>query len=518
MTSTEKRQFLGNLPPLLRGIGTLSSMTAMSRVLGFVRDIVLAAVLGAGAVADAFFVALKLPNLFRRLTAEGAMTSAFLPSYTKLEAKQGKHGSMALLTDVQSSLVWALIIIVLLFEAGMPWVISVLAPGFIADHRLVLAVDMARATMPFLPMISLVALWIAVANAYKRFAAGGLMPIIMNLMLITAALTGFVLWGEAAARGKLIAYAVSVAGVIQLLVMGAVLLRLGYLPKIQLLPRFTPEARAMWRRFWPTAFAAAGMQVNLLVDTMLASLLSVGAIAQLYYADRVAQLPLGVVGIAIGTVLLPSLARHEAAATTNKKAVAAELHSAITIGMLAAIPSMLGGVIIAEVIIGGLFVYGAFDPGLLTPTAQVLMAYSLGIPAFILVKTLQPAFYAAGDVRLPVRVTTFAIVLNIILSVVLMQVFAAAGIALATSLAAWLSSVILAAALVKRRRLNQTVLSPIFRITICAGIMAAALLVALPMTEGMLAWLRLLLLLAIGMASYIIPIMASGVCYHIVRK
>ena len=499
-------------------MGTLSSLTAISRVLGFGRDITLAAVLGVGAVADAFFVAFKLPNLFRKLTADGAMTSAFLPSLTATEAKLGKRGGIALLADVESTLVWALIIIVVGFEICMPWVISALAPGFIGEARLYLATDMARATMPFLPMISLVALWIAVANASKRFAIGGLVPIIMNLILIAAAVIGFFVWDADHQRGLLVAWAVSLAGIVQLLVMGGAMLRLGYLPKIQLIPRFTKEARAMWRRFFPTAFAAAGTQINLLVDTMLASLLSVGAISQLYYADRVAQLPLGVVGIALGVALLPSLSRLESAKPANTKAVASEIHTAIIIGMLFAIPSMLGGVLLAEVLIGGLFVYGAFDAAQLTPTAHVLVAYCLGIPAFILVKILQPAFYAMGDVKLPMRVTGLAVVLNVILSVSLMQIFAASGIALATSIASAVSATILAWVLAKRARLHRQVVTPLVTIIFCGGVMAVTLWFSMPMTHALAAWLRLLVLLAIGGVSYTMAVAMTGVWKYAIAR
>ena len=354
---------------LLGAVSRISIFTGMSRILGFVRDILLASVLGIGPVSDAFFVAFKLPNLFRRISAEGAMTSAFIPNYTRIKQRQGIGAAQKLASEMQTILLWGLVAIVVVFELFMPYVIIGLAPGFAGGDagRFAGAIFMARLTMPYLPMISLLALWIAIGNVFGRFSLGSAMPMLMNAVMIGAALAVWLLWPEfeqnarGYKRANFIAAAVVLGGVLKLLVIGVSLRRLGYLPRMQFYPRLSPEGRCLWRRFWPAALGSAGMQLNLLVDTILASILAVGAISQLYYADRVAQLPLGVVGIALGVALLPKLSQLEQAGAVDVGAVRRTLRRAMLLGMLAALPALVGIVVIAEDIIRGLFAYGAFD-------------------------------------------------------------------------------------------------------------------------------------------------------------
>ena len=517
---------------LLGAVSRISIFTGMSRVLGFVRDILLASVLGIGPVSDAFFVAFKLPNLFRRISAEGAMTSAFIPNYTRIKTHEGVGAAGQLASEMQTLLVWALVLIVVVFELFMPYVILGLAPGFSGGFaggfvggadasesagRFANAIFMARITMPYLPMISLLALWIAIGNVYGRFALGAAMPMLMNGVMIGAVLLVWLVWPEfdqstlGYKRAYFIAAAVALGGGLKLLVIGVMLRRLGYLPRVRFYPRLSPEGRQFWRRFWPAALGAAGMQLNLLVDTVLASILAVGAISQLYYADRIAQLPLGVVGIALGVVLLPKLSQLEQASAVDVGAVRQTLRRAMLLGMLAALPALAGIVAIAPDIIRGLFAYGAFDKTMVAPTAYVLIAYGLGIPAFILVKLFQPAFYAAGDTITPLRVTILSVVSNLILSILLMQMLGAAGLALATSISLWGSAVIFMILLVHRQRFDFGVFMPLAKIVLASGVMGLALLAVRVGLVGLVPWQVLLVLMLIAGAVYVPLIFMFGV-------
>ena len=512
---------------LLGAVSRISIFTGMSRVLGFVRDILLASVLGIGPVSDAFFVAFKLPNLFRRISAEGAMTSAFIPNYTRIKQRQGIGAAQKLASEMQVILVWGLVAVVVVFELFMPYVIIGLAPGFAGGEaggdsaRFTNAIFMARLTMPYLPMISLLALWIAIGNVFGRFSLGAAMPMLMNAVMIGAALAVWLLLPEfdqsalGYKRANFIAAAVALGGVLKLLVIGVSLRRLGYLPRMQFYPRLSPEGRQLWRRFWPAALGSAGMQLNLLVDTILASILAVGAISQLYYADRVAQLPLGVVGIALGVALLPKLSQLEQAHDVDVGAVRRTLRRAVLLGMLAALPALVGIVVIAEDIIRGLFAYGAFDKNMVAPTAHVLIAYGLGVPAFILVKIFQPAFYAAGDTITPLRVTILSVLCNIILSILLMQVLGAAGLALATSMSLWGSAVIFMFLLVHRRRFDVFVIVPLLKILLASCVMGLALLVVQVGLAGLVPWQNLLVLMLVSGAVYVPLIFLLGVWHEV---
>ena len=505
---------------LLSAFSRISVFTAISRVLGFTRDIILAAVLGIGPVSDAFFVAFKLPNLFRRLTAEGAMTSAFIPGYTGVEQSEGKKAAQCLAGEIQTMLVWVLLLILVVFEIFMPYVITAMAPGFAIDadaSRFDGGIHLARLTMPYLPMVSLLALWIAIGNVYGRFALGASMPVIMNIVMISGAFLAWYMWpdlnqdGVGYDRAAIIAISVASGGVIKLLVIGTMLWRKKSLPPIYFFPRLSQNSRTLWRRFWPAALGSAGTQINLLIDTILASLLPIGAISQLYFADRIAQLPLGVVGIALGVALLPTLSRLEQVEVVDKAAVRQVLRRGIIIGMLAACPALAGIMAISDDLIRGLFAYGAFDPAMVSSTAAVLMAYGSGIPAFILVKTFQPSFYAAGDMTTPMRVTIMSVGINIVLSIVLMQVIGAAGLALATSISLWASTLILMLMLKHRGRLDVSVIYPVIKIAVASAVMAAGLVLIRYGLNSLSAWQALSILMLSSAGIYLPLIYAMRV-------
>jgi len=458
-----------------RAFRQIGSLTAVSRLLGFARDIVFAVFLGAGGAADAFLVALKLPNMFRRLSAEGAMTNAFLPGYTSLCEKDGQAVALRLAAEVQIFLILSLCGLVVLAEIFMADLIILLAPGFAATpDRLVAAVDLARITMPYLPLISIVALWAAIANAHDHFKAGAAAPIIANICFIAGALSIPIIAGHLGLlRAVPIAVALLFAGLAQLLYLYWTLARLSAVPPL-IWPRLSAAGRKMWRNFVPAAAGAASMQVNLLIDLILASLLPVGAISWLYYADRVAQLPLGIIGIALGTALLPRLSAAEASGQTAR--VRAGLSDAIGFGSFFVVPAVAGLVLLGIPIMNGLFVYGAFRESDAVMAAMALTAYGCGLPGFVLVKILQTAFYAASQPGIVLKISLMTVAINVTGSLLLMPVFGHFGLALATAISGTVAASVMIFILVIQRRLSGAFLPLLGKITLASLGMGGAIL------------------------------------------
>ena len=465
-----------------RAFGQIGILTAGSRVLGLGRDIVFAIFLGAGPAADAFLVALKLPNMFRRLSAEGALTNAFVPSYAATMEAADEKAARRLAGEVQTLLVMVLLALVIVFEIMMPVVVSLLAPGFVdTPERFAAAVDLARVTMPYLPMISLVAFWAAIANAHDRFIPGAAMPVLFNICLIAGALLVPLATGLTNVERALpIAWALLAAGSVQLVTMYLVLHRRGILPDFVMSLRVSSRARQMWRKFIPAAGGALAMQMNLIVDLVLASMLQVGAISWLYYADRVAQLPLGIVGIALGTALLPRLSKAEAAG--HPDAVRSALTEAMELGGFLVVPAVAALLVLALPIVQGLFAHGAFTLADAQMASFALMAYAIGLPGFVLVKILQPAFYAAGQPGLVLRISLVMVAVNIVGSLLLMGPFGHTGLAMATAASGLLAAAIMLVILARRDRLGTAMLRPLARILLASLIMVLAL-------SGLTLWL-----------------------------
>ena len=465
-----------------RAFGQIGILTAGSRVLGLVRDIVFAIFLGAGPAADAFLVALKLPNMFRRLSAEGALTNAFVPSYAATMEAADEKAARRLAGEVQTLLAMVLLALVIVFEIMMPVVVSLLAPGFVdTPERFAAAVDLARVTMPYLPMISLVAFWAAIANAHDRFIPGAAMPVLFNICLIAGALLVPLATGLTNVERALpIAWALLAAGSVQLVTMYLVLHRRGILPDFVMSLRVSSRARQMWRKFIPAAGGALAMQMNLIVDLVLASMLQVGAISWLYYADRVAQLPLGIVGIALGTALLPRLSKAEAAG--HPDAVRSALTEAMELGGFLVVPAVAALLVLALPIVQGLFAHGAFTLADAQMASFALMAYAIGLPGFVLVKILQPAFYAAGQPGLVLRISLVMVAVNIVGSLLLMGPFGHTGLAMATAASGLLAAAIMLVILARRDRLGTAMLRPLARILLASLIMVLAL-------SGLTIWL-----------------------------
>ena len=447
----------------LRSTATIGGFTLISRILGFVRDILIAAILGAGPVADAFFVAFKLPNLFRRLFAEGAFSAAFVPLFSGLLESEGREEARAFAAQALAVLFWALLAFVAVIEMAMPLVMIGFAPGFVADPaKFDLAVLLTRITFPYLLFISLVSLMAGVLNSLGRFWAAAATPIVLNLCLI-GALLGLARVLETPAHA--LAWGVAGAGLAQFAWLLAHLRRAGMRLGFRR-PRLTPKVRLLVRRIIPVAVGAGIYQINLLIDTIIASFLPAGSISYLFYADRVNQLPLGVVGVAVGTALLPMLSRPVEGAN----------------------PAAAALMVIAEPVIGVLFERGQFALPQVQATAAALAVYATGLPAYVLVKTLTPGFFARQDTATPVKVAAVCMATNLILNLLLMGPLLHVGIALATSLSAWLNAGLLAWILRRRGFLvpDRRLLHRLPRMVAASAGMAALLLAATWALEG--AW------------------------------
>jgi len=459
---------------LTRAIAVVGGYTMISRVTGFVRDVLIAATLGAGPVADAFFVAFKLPNFFRRLTGEGALTVAFVPLFAGKLESETKRAAVEFAGQVQAVLVSALLAFILVVEIFMPQVLLVLAPGFADDpQRQGLAVDLTRITFPYLPLISLVALWGGMLNAMGRFAAMAAAPILLNLILIAGMLT---LTGLFETPGHLLAWGVSAAGLAQAGFVGWACWKAGALPRLRL-PRLSPEVRRLLKIMVPAALGAGVVQVNLLIDVVLASLLPEGSISFLYYADRVVQLPLGVVGVAIGTALLPMLSRQVRAEAEGRETGASRetQNRALEMSLLLTLPAAAGIAVLAEPMTSVLFERGRFTAGDSAATAAAMAAFAAGLPAFVLIKVFQPGFFARQDTATPVKVAVVAVIANLALNLILMRLYAHVGIALSTAISSWLNAALLATILLRRGHFSPDprLLGRAVRIAGAVAVMAA---------------------------------------------
>ncbi|MBO6836042.1 MAG: murein biosynthesis integral membrane protein MurJ [Alphaproteobacteria bacterium] len=419
---------------LLRSIATVGGWTMASRVLGFVRDAMMAAVLGAGPAAEAFVVAFRLPNLFRRLFAEGALNAALVPIYAKRMEREGRDSAVRFGGEAAVLLILVMLALTVLAMAFMPFVILVLAPGFADDEAtFALAVALSTVTFPYLTFMALSALLSGMLNTAGRFGAAAAAPMLLNVVLIAAmllSLSGFFPMIPA----EFLAWGVFIAGIAQFGLVAWDCKRAGilfHLPR----PRIGADIRLLLRRMGPGVLSAGVSQINMVVSTILASLLPAGAIAHLYYADRVAQLPLGVIGVAISVALLPLLSRQLSAG--DDAGARDSLNRSLEIGMLFTLPAAAALIAMPLPIVDVLFRRGAFEAGDAFATAEVVAAMAVGLPPVVLVKVLSPAFFARGDTRTPLYIAALSMALNLVLAFALMRVLGAAGIALAASLAAW---------------------------------------------------------------------------------
>jgi putative peptidoglycan lipid II flippase len=428
-----------------KAAGVVGAATFLSRIFGFVRDVVIAAYFGAGMSSDAFFVAFRIPNLLRRLFAEGSLSIAFVPVFTEYLTQKGRQEAFRL----ARAAVWALSFVVALAAVlGIvlaPLIIRIIAPGFVDDPaKFALTVSLTRLTFPYIFFICLVALSMGILNTLGHFAAPALAPVLLNLAMITAAV---VLSPHLENPVYGLAYGVLVGGVLQLALQVPFLVRKGVFFWQRASLRHPGLKKIGWLML-PAIFGAAVYQINILVGTLLASLLPEGSVSYLYYADRLVQFPLGIFAIAMATAVLPSISRQ--AAQKNFKAVEATFGHAMRLVLFITMPAMVGLIVLREPIVALLFKRGAFDLRNVQLTAQALLYYGVGLWAFSAVRVVVATFYALQDTRTPVRVAVIAVAANIILGVVLMRYLAHGGLALATSLSSMLNLILLLAALSKR--------------------------------------------------------------------
>lgn len=518
---------------LLRSLSSFSGMTLVSRVLGLVRDIVLARWFGASAATDAFFVAFKIPNFLRRLFAEGSFSLAFVPVLAEYRERGDDRALKSLIDATAGSLLAVLLVVTAIGLLATPMVIALFAPGFLDDPvRNPLAVDMLRVTFPYLLFIALTALAGGILNTLGRFALPALTPALLNVALITAAVAFSDRFDEPV---KALAWGVLAAGVLQLAVQLPALARHGVLPVPK--PDFRhPGVRRIMKLMVPTLFGSSVQQINLMLDVLIASLLFEASISWLYYGDRLMEFPLGMFGVALSVVILPTLSALHTRA--NRAEFRATLEWAVLLALVIGLPAATGLAVLAEPIVTTLFGYGEFGGRDVDMAALALIAYCAGLPAFIGVKVLAPAFFARQDTKTPVRIALIALAVNMGLNIAFVLaissylvdgdfsggLFAAlaarpgahAGLALASSASAWLNAGLL------WRHLRAEGIAPAFpwpdalRVVLACTVMAGLLLALAPPAA---AWLESGLVRRSGMLTaavaggalvYALVLLASG--------
>jgi putative peptidoglycan lipid II flippase len=455
---------------MLGRIFTVGGYTLLSRLTGFARDIMLAAILGAGPVADAFFVALRLPNHFRAIFAEGAFNAAFVPAYAHLHG-QSETSAKLFADRIFTLLLSAQIVLLVVAWLFMPQVIAILAPGFSDDPaRGELAIALTRITFPYLLLITLVTLYGGMLNVMHRFASAAAAPIFLNLsMMATLALAAFF-----PGAGYAAAWGVLIAGFLEFSLLA------GDAAKSGILPRFAPlkldeDVRAFFRALGPATVGSMGTQVALFADTIIATFLPAGALSALYYADRLNQLPIGVIGIAIGTVLLPEMSRS---LTTNDHAGAmASQRRAFDFTLLFSVPFVAAFLTVPDVIMRAMFARGAFSKADAAAAGATLAAYAVGLIPFVLIRSAVATFYARKDTATPVKAALTGVAVNVALKIALVGALAQVGLALATAVGAWINLLLVIGFAVRAGYLefDRALMQSLAKFVVCGAVLAAAL-------------------------------------------
>jgi putative peptidoglycan lipid II flippase len=495
-----------------KAVATIGGWTMLSRITGLAREMMVAHYLGAGTVADAFFVAFRFPNMFRALFAEGAFNAAFVPLFAgKLEG-EGREAARRFAEQCFAVLFVGVLAFVAVVEMAMPWAIEVLAAGFDeTPGKLALATDLTRITFPYLLFISLVSLQSGVLNGLGRFAAAAGTPVLLNLtsMAVLVALVPY-----CPTAGHAMSWGVFASGVAQFVWLVFSVRRAGVgLHLVR--PVLSPEVRQMLARVLPGAIGAGVYQINLLINTMIASQVADGAISYLNYAERVNQLPLGVVGVAIGTALLPLLSRQLRAG--DEAAALQSQNRALEGGLLLTLPAAAAFLVIAHPILGVLFEGGSFRPADTLAVTPALQAFALGLPAYVMVKALTPGFFARHDTKTPVKVALVTLVVNVGLNLLLMGPLQHVGMALSTAVAAWLNVGLLAWVLHRRGyfSVDRRFCDRAWRIVLACLIMGIVLWGAKLALGPLLAdrgWRILALagLIGVGLATYAMAVSLTG--------
>jgi putative peptidoglycan lipid II flippase len=501
---------------LLKALATIGSMTFMSRILGFVRDTLIARIFGAGMLTDAFFVAFKIPNLLRRISAEGAFSQAFVPILAEYKNKRTHEETHDLINHVATLMGLFLVAISILGMLAAPWVVQVSAPGFMADQtKFQLTVELLRITFPYIFFISLVSLAGGVLNTYGNFSVPAFTPVWLNVAFIVAALLAAPYFNNSI---HVLAWAVFVGGVLQLLYQIPYLYKVGLVPKISL----NLNDEGVWRilkLMGPAVFGVSIAQISLLINTIFASLLATGSVSWLYYADRLMEFPTGVLGVALGTILLPSLSKSVADKEDGEYSQLLDWGLRLT--FMLALPAAVALAVLSVPLVTGLFHYGKFDAHDVEMTRQALIAYSLGLIGLILVKVLAPAFYSRQNIKTPVKIAIFTLISTQLMNLIF--VFGLdlkhAGLALSIGLGACMN----AGALYYHLRKANIYQPQAGWVIFISKLVAAVLLMALVLyyvAGSHQTWLgytlvpklmHLLLLLVVGSATYFVALYLMGI-------
>ncbi len=421
---------------LIKSTGTFSFFTIISRLLGYVRDILIAIFLGASLLADAFFVAFRIPNTFRRLFSEGTFNAAFVPSYTS-ELIKGKTKSNKFANEIFNLLLVGLFLIVLIVQIFMPIFVSLIAPGFVEDdNKMSLAIDLTRITFPFLMFVSLSSFFSAILNSHNKFAAASAAPIILNVLLILVLVFGKIL------NDKLVyylSYSVSLAGFLQLLFLYS-FVKTYYKFELSFKFKINNRVKFFFKKLLPSIFSSGVTQINILVGTIIASF-QANAVSYLYYADRVYQINLAIAGIAIGIVVLPQLSKYVQLKKNDK--INLIQNKALELSMFLSLPASIALIIGSEEIISALFGYGSFNEFSVKNSAKALYYFAYGLPAFALIKIFSSFFFASQDTKTPFYISLISVILNIIISLSFFKSIGFIIIPIATTISSWFNSIIL---------------------------------------------------------------------------
>ena len=421
---------------LVKSTGTFGFYTILSRILGYLRDILIAIFLGTSFVADAFFVAFRIPNTFRRLFAEGTFNAAFVPSYTS-ELSKGKSKSIKFADQIFNFLFLGLLFLVLVIEIFMPIFVSLIAPGFVGDTKKIeLATSLTRITFPFLMFICLASFFSAILNSHNRFAAASAAPIILNIILIGILLFGKLLDDKIV---YYLSYGVSIAGFLQLIFLYFFVKKF-YSINFNFSIKFTKSVKIFFKKLLPSIFSSGVTQINILIGTIIASF-QASAVSYLYYADRIYQINLAIAGIAIGVVVLPQLSKHVHSKKKNK--IKFIQNKALELSMFLSIPATIALMIGSEEIVSALFGYGSFDEESVNNSAKALYFFAIGLPAFALIKVFSSFFFANHDTKTPFYISLVSVVINITISLYYFSNIGFIIIPIATSISSWFNSIVL---------------------------------------------------------------------------
>jgi putative peptidoglycan lipid II flippase len=460
-----------------RSFATVGGMTILSRILGLVRDVLMAAVLGTSYVADAFFVAFRLPNMLRRLLSEGSFDAAFIPLFAKRLQGDGPEQARAFAGEALSGLIFLLIGFTLLAEIAMPWFMLLLAPGFTTNlEKFALAVTLARIVLPFFMFMSLVALYSGILNAFGRYAVAAFAPTLLNVVLIALLLALIALQSpNEYGAGEVLAWGIAGSGVLQVMVVAFAAAKVGMRLPLQR-PRLTPNIRRLATLAAPGVLAGGLAQFALVISTIIATMQD-GVVSWLYYADRLVQLPLGVIGVTIGVVLLPELS-HKLRSGDHEAVVASE-KQALEFALFLAMPATVALFLAAEPIMRVLFERGAFTSTDTKAAAKMLAALALGVPAYVLIKVLHSSYFAREDTKTPMIYAAIGMATNLVLSFALFLTIGATGIAIAAMLSGWLNVALLVTDLIRREvfRPDQIFRRRLTGIIAASAVMAVAVFV-----------------------------------------